>query len=103
MACDHDLPSWFRVHALARAFRPYQDSGVHFESGEVCGLLQVVNRRTGELVAMDRKNLYRAIAQGVRRGYLREGSTPTYLSVPGRFVLTETPRVVTADHRGVKA
>ena len=100
IAQDHNVPAWFRVHALARAFRPYDGAEVTFEPGEMCSLLHTVNRSTGGQKPMARQNLSRAVRQAIDLGYLLSGSSARVLLIPGHFILTETPGASALIQRG---
>jgi hypothetical protein len=100
VARDYNIPAWYRVHALARAFRPYNGSEVRFEPNEMCSLLRTVNRSTGEEKPMARQNLGRSIRQAVALGYLLEGSSTRLLLIPSMFILTDTPSGSPSIQRG---
>jgi hypothetical protein len=84
-AGDKRLPKWLRVAALA--YGSHENNGhARFKRGEVALVLATVNHDTGEVVPLDRRELFRVIHQAVEYEWLVDGSTARCLIVPAHAV-----------------
>lgn len=88
IAQDHNAPNYLRIPCYVAAHLGI-DGGrvILFESDELRSNLPCPSRKSpGEMVAMGKSALSRAIKEGVERGYLVEGSKPRRVELSSEFV-----------------
>ena len=84
-AGDRRLPKWLRVAALA--YGSHENNGhARFKRGEVALVLGTVDHQTGEVIPLDRRELFRVIGQAVEYEWLMPDSTARCLIVPAHAV-----------------
>ncbi len=82
---DDRLPKWLRVSALA--YGSHQNNGhANFKRGEVALVLATVDRESGAIYPLDRRDVFRAVHQAIQYGWLEEGSSARCLIVPAHAI-----------------
>jgi len=85
-AGDPRMPYWLRVAALAYGKHAANGHAV-FKAGQIGLILATVNTATGEIKALDRGSVQRAIRSAVEYGWLASESRSRCLVVPGHAII----------------
>lgn len=102
-AGDPELPDWLRVACVA--YGQHKANGhATFRRGQLALILARIDTATGEVLPLDRRNLYRAIQVAIQHGWLSATSSARCLVVPAHHVTggLGNARAVCPQHEAIR-